>query len=200
MTNFIQNLLSAFHARPKRERLLIVGAISAILIWLAIEALQGSISNFGGQQSKIVDRTRDLAKLQFSVAKYNKLSSRLANLEKTYANSELSVEQVYAEVESIVKGALANKNPSDKGPTTEGYELRSVGAIVSISETVQQQGYSLKLKALSLNQLVDLLYRLEQGKAPLFLGRLEIAKGSQPGIFSANLELSSLRKKRSSSG
>jgi len=43
---------------------------------------------------------------------------------------------------------------------------------------------------------VDLLYKLEQGKAPLFLGRLEVNKGTQQGIFSANLELSSIRRKR----
>ncbi len=177
-----------------------VGALSAILIWGAIELTQAGISNFGGQKDRITERSRELAKLQYSVAKYAKLSTRLANLENTYANSELSVEQVYSEVEGIVKGALSNKSPSDKGSSSDGYELRSVGAIVSISDSVQQQGYTLKLKSLTLAQLVDLLYRLEQGKAPLFLGRLEITKGSQQGIFSANLELSSLRRKRSSGG
>jgi hypothetical protein len=200
MSLVLQKLLTTFYSRPKRERLLVVGALSAILIWGAIELTQAGISNFGGQKDRITERSRELAKLQYSVAKYAKLSTRLANLENTYANSELSVEQVYSEVEGIVKGALSNKSPSDKGSSSDGYELRSVGAIVSISDSVQQQGYTLKLKSLTLAQLVDLLYRLEQGKAPLFLGRLEITKGSQQGIFSANLELSSLRRKRSSGG
>jgi len=197
----IQNHLAAFYARPKRERLLLVGALGAVVIWLMLEGIQGSASSIGGQQAKIDERAREVASLQYAVAKYSKLSARLQSLEKTYANSELSVEQVYSEVENIVKAALADSaKGGSAGQIAQGYELRSVGTIVAISDTVQQQGYSLKLKSLSLTQLVDLLYRLEQGKAPLFLGRLELTKGSQPGIFSANLELSSLRRKRTSGG
>lgn len=200
MNSVLQKLLVAFYARPKRERLLVVCAFSAILGWAMLEVVEGGIANLGGSQSRILERSKELAKLQFSVAKYLKLSSRLSSLEKTYANSELSIEQVYSEVETIVKGALAGGPSAEKGSASEGYELRSVGAIVSISDSVQQQGYTLKIKSLSLAQLVDLLYRLEQGKAPLFLGKLEITKGSQMGIFSANLELSSLRRKRSVGG
>jgi hypothetical protein len=193
MKSVIQNLNSAFYARPKRERTIVMVAFVAVLGWGLLELVQGSIGSFGGHEAKISSRIKEIEKLQFQTAKYKKLSARLADLDKTYANSELSVEQVYSEVENVVKAALADGGTTG---TNDGYELRSAGTVVSISDSIQQQGYTLKLKALSLKQLVDLLYRLEQGKAPLFLGRLEIAKGSQPGIFSANLELSSIRRKK----
>jgi hypothetical protein len=186
MKGQFQKYLQLYNARPKRERLLVGGAVLVVFGWLLLEGGQSVVGSFGSSDAALDARVSEINSLERTVSDYIKLASRLASLERSYASSEMSVEQVYAEVENVVREALGN----------DGYELRPSGANVSISDTAEQQVYALKLRALSLKQLVDLLYKLEQGKAPLFLGRLEVNKGTQQGIFSANLELSSIRRKR----
>ncbi len=178
---------AALNQRPARERWLVFGAIAAIGIWALSQGVTSFDGGFAAGEERFVARARELSTLRDELTRYRKLAARAEEIEKLYAKSEISVEQVYTEVEKVVRDSIGG----------DGYELRPVGSVVEVSPTVEQQGFSLRVRSATLEQVVGLLHRLEQGKAPLFLAKVEVAKSTQPGTYSLGVELSSLRKKRS---
>jgi hypothetical protein len=179
----ITRLKTEFCKLNAREQKILMVTVLLLAVWLPYEFWDSSGST-APQQSW--SRISDLSRLSDSLERYRRLKARVSEIEENYARSEFSTEQVYTEVEKIVKSSIGDGQ----------YELRPSASPVELSASVEQQLFTLRLKSLDLDQLVTLLYRLEQGSAPLFLGKLEVAKSQQQGMFSVVIELSSLRRKR----
>ena len=159
--------------------------VIALALWVPYEFSGGELPT-SSQESELSSRLSDLVRLKDLLERYRKLSARAEQIEKTYARAQFSTEEVFAEVEKIIRGAIGG----------DGYELRPSQSPVSVSSTVEQQLFTLRLKSVTLEQMVKILFELEQGKAPLFLGKLEVTKAVQKGSFVVAVELSSLRRKR----
>ncbi len=121
------------------------------------------------------------------VKKYRQLDERLKSVQSTFQELQLTFQQVYEEVDRIVKDSLGNDN----------YLLKRASEPEALGADYQRQDFSLKIDALNLDQLVKLLYHLERGKTPLFLSKVDLAKSSfKAGEFQATLELTSVGKRQ----
>ena len=98
----------------------------------------------------------------------------------------MTVDQVYTELDRIVRDAIGADN----------YDLKKSQTTTAVGPNSEEQAFTLRIRSLSIEQLVKLLYQLEHGKAALFLGKVDIIKNTQPGTFSATLEVSSVRRKK----
>jgi len=182
----LNQVLSKFQALSQREQRIVLATILLIGLWIPYEFFGSEDLSLSSTQSESSARISQLVGLKDSIERYQKLSARAEQIERNYATSQFTTEEVFSEVEKIIRESLGS----------DAYELRPVPNAVTISPTVEQQLFNLKIRSVTLPQLVAVLYRMEQGKAPLFLGKLEVSKSTQPGNFQANIELSSLRKKR----
>ena len=99
----------------------------------------------------------------------------------------MTFEQVTKELDKIVKDSIGNDNydlkKKSSAPTEFGLEY-------------EKQDFSLRLRSLSLEQLVKLLYQLEHGKSPLFLSKVDIVKSAKAGEFTTTMEIYSIKKQR----
>jgi hypothetical protein len=179
----IDKLKSEFAKLNSREQKILLVTMVLLAVWVPFEFLDLSS---GSAKPASWNRISELSRLSDSLERYRRLKTRVSEIEENYAKSEFTTEQVYTEVEKVVKNSIGDGQ----------YELRPSASPVDVSSTVEQQLFTLRLKSLDLDQLVTLLHQLEQGRAPLFLGKLEVAKVQQQGMFSVVIELSSLRRKR----
>lgn len=164
----------------------IAGAFLAFVIWGLNEAVSFSSFKISSSDLEFRRKISGLNSLQDSLIRYRKLNVRSEEIERLYARSSATTEQVYTEVDKLVRDSVGG----------DSYELRPSGGVVPVGDSIEQQVFSLRLKSASLPQLVSLLHKFEQGNVPLLVGKVEMTKAAQPGLFSATVELSSLRRKK----
>ncbi len=138
---------------------------------------------------KVTVRRAQLDEIDKILKRYVTLKSRQDNLQKTFAQSEMSFEQVTAQLDRIVREAMGNDNydlKKSRTPTAFGFEY-------------EKQEFTLNIKSLAIDQLVKLLHRLEQGERPLFLSKIDIVRSAVSGDYSATLEIFSIAKSQANS-
>lgn len=176
-------LLAFYTQRTPRERKLIV-VISAVFLvlgcWWSVQYLNASLVS---EERLVKERLTTLEALSRSLAVYTRLDTRLKHLQQTYSQSEMTLEQVTSAVDETVKEAVGSGN----------YELDKARSTTSLDVGYDKQEFTLKLRSITLDQLVKLLHSLETGKAPLFLGKVNLEK-SDAKSFSSAIEVFTLRK------
>jgi len=183
---YVRKALHAFNALSLRERWLVILAFVGLGLWGATEMYSVAQASQESSEVEIARRSAQLRTLSVALQRYRVLSAKVRSIEETYAKSELSVEQVFTELDKVLKGIIGS----------DPYDLRPTNVVTSLGSQAEQQSFVLRIRSITLEQLVKLLYELEQGKVPLSLGKLDLTKGSQPGNFAATLEISSIRRKR----
>lgn len=129
-------------------------------------------------------RTQTLKEISKVLERYKNLQGRLNSLKATFAESELSFEEVTAQIDKIVKTSIGNDN----------YELKKGRSPTKVGLEYEKQDFTLNIPAISQDQAVKLLFQLEQGESPLFLGKVDFSKTSREGNLSIAIEIFSIKK------
>ena len=174
---------TAWERLNKREKTIAGAMIAAIPPFLLFLIISEYASYIDDQQIAIEERTQELKKIIDISNRYQGLQKHYAELKNSFAEAQVTAQQVYTNLDNIVKKSVG----------AEKYDIKSKGEATEIGIDYQKQEYQLKIPSLSLDQLVKLLYEIEQGKSPLFLKKIDIT--SKPNnTFEATLEIYSVRK------
>ena len=136
----------------------------------------------------VIKRTSELESIGKSLKRYQTLRNRRETLQATFAQSQMTYEQVVNQLSKLVRDTIGNDN----------FELKKSRTPAPFGLDFQKQEFTLSIKAISMEQLVKILYQIEQGERPLFLSKVDITRLIQAGDYSASLEIYSINK--SSSG
>ncbi len=167
-----------------RERVLLVVTSVALFLTACLFAYQAVQESIAETRRRTIVRTRNLNDLGRLANRYNDLKERLDRLQTTFSAAQLSFEEVTKKIDVIVQQSIG----------TNTYELKRGRTPEQIGFEYEKQQFTLKVDSLELPQLVQLLYKLEQGDNPLFLGKVDISKSTRDESFAATLEIFSVRK------
>jgi type II secretory pathway component PulM len=174
--NFYQRL-------SPRERLLLGVMIgSVLLISLYSFVWDPLVSGGEALQRRIVAREKDLVEVQSQRTHYldllRQLEASQAVLVRTDQSFSLFAHLQGAVAQVIERSHIQSMNPTDKNLTDE----------------YQEQSVEIKLTAVTLEQLVSMLYRIEKGDQPLRVSRLHVKKRyNDPRSFDIVATVSLLR-------
>ncbi|MCB0325728.1 MAG: type II secretion system protein M [Bdellovibrionales bacterium] len=179
----LKKVRTSYLALSARERLLVtVAGVSLALtgMYLGVESLQEHIAE---TRRLVTVRSRNLEELAGVLRRHQTLSARLGKLQTTFAEAQLTFEQVTKQLDTIVRESIGSDN----------YDLKVGRSPEQVGFEYEKQEFTLRVKSLSLEQVVKLLHRLEQGESPLFLGKADLVKENDRQ-FGATLEIFSIRK------
>ncbi len=184
---WIRKISSWFVALNARERFF-VGVLTAVLCAFLFALPVVKIRELLEDNARLAaSRTASYKELGMLVDRYRILDNRLGRIRSSFEESQMTLEQVYSELDRIIKDSIGSTNydPPKKTQTSESLGLE-----------FEKQEYSLNIRQATLQQLVKLLYELEQGKQPFYIGKVDILPGASEGTFTANIEIGSVSKKR----
>ena len=122
------------------------------------------------------------------MSRYNHLKAKLDTVQKSFQEAQMTFEEVTAQIDKIIKSSLGDDAQYDfkkpKSPTKLGLDY-------------EKQEFSLKIKSAELQQIVKLLFALEQGNSTLFLGKIDLRRAGRSNAYSTTLEIFSVRKQKS---
>ena len=184
LLQLFRRLLAWFTALNQREKL-IVGATVVFGLLFSLQQLFGLVEDHMDSTRQLVAvRKSQLEEVGKILRRYAALRKRRDLLQSTYAESQLTFEQVTTELDRIVKDAINSDN----------YELKKPHAPTPFGFEYEKQEFTLIVKSLALPQLVKLLYQIEQGGKPIYLSKIDITKSPSGTDFSAVLEIYSIGK------
>ncbi|MCB0346544.1 MAG: hypothetical protein KDD66_15605 [Bdellovibrionales bacterium] len=170
-----------FTALTQREKTLVLITAAALGIYattVPVSALQEHIDE---TKRQAVVREHALEEVTHYSKRLSSLDSKLSKLKTSLEQSKMTFEQVTANLDSIVSNAIGSRN----------YNLNKSGQPEALGDEFEKQDFVLKIDALTLEQLVKLLFELEQGKSPLFLGNVDVSQG-RGDTFRATLDIASV--------
>jgi hypothetical protein len=173
-----------FSSISARERMIVSFTGVALLIAAIAMPLMELEDYLATEKRLVASRTRDLEAVGRVTSRYKVLNERLKKLQETFDSAQMTFEQLTVELDKVVKGSIGS----------DDYSLVKTRSPSKIGFDYDKQEFTLKVKSLSLEQLTKLLYELEQGESPLFLGKVDLAKLPNKESFSATLEIFSVRK------
>ena len=183
----LKKAATLFFALTTREKLLIVAPLVFLLgygLYLGVDSMNA-----------YVDRTAKLAELRRgeyqqiaqTLKRYKELESRQKDLQSTFAQSQMTFEQVFIQLDKVLRQAIGSDN----------YDLKQGKAPSAFGFEYEKQDFTLNVKSIKIDQLVKLLYQIEQGERPLFLSSVQLSKTPAGTEYSATLEIYSIAKNNS---
>ncbi len=167
-------------ARERSGLFLALVCMALVAVYSGVKAFRSKLDD---QERLVQSRLSQLEQLPKALNRYKRFDTRLKKLQSTFAQSELTFEQAFNELDKIVQTSVGKVE----------YDPRK-GAVTPLGLEYQKQEFTLKLRGISIEQVVKLLYQLEHGDRPLFLGKVDILRAPSDGTFSATLEIFSIRK------
>ena len=160
-----RQILTYYNRLAPRERLLLsVAVVSVVVISLysfVWDPLQTSAEQM---RRRITTKGKELAEIQKDRDVYldllRKLEANQAAIEQTDPNFSL-----FAYLDSTISQAVGHEHVSAMNPSDK-----------NIGTDYQEKQVEFRLTQINLQQLVDLLYRVEKGEHPLRFSRLQIKK------------------------
>ena len=180
----LMRLVSWFRSLSHRDRVALTVLVTALLVFGSYMIVDETRTFLQNKQQLVETRVKNLEQLSKIIARYSTLNGRLKIAEETFAKSQLTFEEAFSELDKIIK---TNISSSDFDPRK--------GQVSPVGLEYEKQEFNVQLKGISLDQLVHLLFELEQGQRPLFLGKVDIARSPVEGQFNATLEVFSIRKR-----
>lgn len=180
-TTAFRKLSAWFASLTHREKTLVVitsVALGLYAITIPVGTLQEHIDE---TRRQAVVRARALEEVSHYSRRLSSLDSKLEKLKQSLEQSKMTFEQVTANLDSIVSESIGSRN----------YNLNKSGKPEALGEEFEKQDFVLKVNSLTLEQLVKLLFELEKGKSPLFLGNVDVSQG-RGDSFRATLEIASI--------
>lgn len=179
----LKRVRSFYLTLSRRERSLVLIAVVAsavALLYLSVDTVRRHITE---TNAMVTVRSRHLEELSRVIRRYNTLNTRLERLQTTFAEAQLTFEEVTRQLDSVVRESIGSDN----------YDLKVGRSPSQIGFEYEKQEFTLRVKSLTLEQVIRLLHRLEQGESPLFLGKVDLLKQND-SEFNATLEIFSVRK------
>lgn len=170
-----------FTALSQREKILVLVTATALLIYAAAIPVGALGEHIEETKRQAVVRAHALEEVSHYARRLSSLDARLQRLKNSLEESKMTFEQVTANLDSIVRSSIGSGN----------YNLNKSGKPEALGEEFEKQDFVLNINSLSLEQLVKLLFELEQGESPLFLGNVDISRG-RGDSFRATLEIASI--------
>ncbi len=181
---FFKKISAQFSKFSTREKTLVsaVGVGFVIFIFLNLISFFSEIQDT--QQRLVSARRNQLNELITVAQRYTTLSSKKEALQKKFSNSQMTFDQVSIEVDKIINESIGD----------EKYELTKPNAPSPFGFEFEKQDFKLSIRNINMEQLVKLLYKIENGGKPLYLSKLEINRNSSSTSLAAVLEIYSIGK------
>lgn len=179
-----RRILHWYTALSQSERVIVSVALVGVLLAGVYELGLGIDEYVKKNNRAVTIRKTQLEEVQKILKRYVTLKARQEGLQKTFAQSEMTFEQVTAQLDHIVRDSMGNDNydlKKSRTPTPFGFEY-------------EKQEFTVNIKSLTIQQLVKLLYQLEQGERPVFLSKLDIVRSTVSNDYGATLEVYSIAK------
>jgi len=158
-------LINSYNRLAPRERLMLgVAALSVVLISLYSFVWEPAVTNQEITARRIAMREHDLAEMQKQREVYLDLLRRIEANKAAIAQGDASF-SLFAYLDSTIAEAIGREHVTSMNPSTK-----------NIGNDYQEELVEIKLSRINLQQLVDLLYRVEKGDRPLRFSRLQIKK------------------------
>jgi general secretion pathway protein M len=180
----VSPIINAYQRLSSRERTLVGLAVGGITVALVYTMIWQPIEDQRVQLAKrIQTKQRELVEMQQMRESYLDLLAQFDLREKIIEKADPHFSlfpHIEATVSQVLGGRekIASMNPQNK----------------DISGTYREESVELKLTAVSLQQLVDLLYHIEKSDQPLRLTRLQVKKRArEPQTFDVTATVSMLK-------
>jgi predicted nuclease with TOPRIM domain len=170
----------------KRERMIVAAVGIMCAVYVVVTPLLSLQEAREHNENLIAARENDLMQVNNVLKRYYSLVKRRDSLQEQFDKLQLSFEQVTNVIDTIVKESIGS----------DDYELKKTSNPSELGLEYEKQGFSLVVKKLSLDQLVQLMHKLEYGKTPLIVGGVDISKPSRSSSLRATLQVYSIRKKQ----
>lgn len=170
----------ALSSMTPRDRRLLGGMIIFASILLVLGGFYAGYSHLQGERSRNEDKEQTLIMLKSMKADYESAASQLSGIEgKLKTPADVS--------------AFVEKAAQKTGMTSNLQSVREKG--ISEDGKLEEKKYQIEISKITLQQLVDFLYELETGDAPIRVRssktRTVVVDGKK--MLSASLEVSSFR-------
>jgi hypothetical protein len=169
-------------ARERLATFVSIAAIAAFALFYAVESVQGYMTE---REINIVRRKGELQNLIQMLGRFTQRQNQLLARRDSFEQSQMTFEEVTSELDKIVRESIGSDN----------YDLKRSETGSSIGIDFEKQDFTLRVRSLNIEQLVSLLFRVESGTSPLFLGKVDLIRAGRPDDFSATLEVFSIRRK-----
>jgi hypothetical protein len=160
-----RQLLNYYTRLAPRERLLVgLAAVSVIVISLYRFVWDPLQANGEAIARRIAAKEKDLAEIQKERDTYLDLLRRIEANQSLLAQGDQNF-SLFAYLDNAVGQTLGREHVTSMNPTNK-----------NIGTDYQEQMVEIHLTQINLQQLVDLLYRIEKGDHPLRFSRLQVKK------------------------
>jgi hypothetical protein len=165
-----------------RERLLLGTAAAAavlVLLWLVASTLGERRQLLAAQ---IAASERELTEMATLRDRYVRLRAERDAIQRRLAAGGADF-SLFSHLEGVSRTALSPDRVAAMNPSTR-----------AVSDELQEEDVEMRLSAVSLRDMVSLLYRVEKTDLPLLVSRLQMKKRfDQPYVFDATLVVGRLR-------
>jgi len=165
-----------------RERVLVGGAATVtvlLLLWLVATMIGDRRQTL---QAQIAASERELKEMSSLRDRYLRLRAERDAVQRRLASGGTDF-SLFSHLEGVSREALSPDRVAALNPSTR-----------SVSDDLQEEDVEMRLSAVSLRDMVGLLYRVEKSDLPLLVSRLQMKKRyDQPYIFDATLVVGRLR-------
>lgn len=165
-----------------RERVLVGGAAAVtvlLLLWLVATMVGDRRQTL---QAQITASERELKEMTSLRDRYLRLRAERDAVQRRLASGGTDF-SLFSHLEGVSREALSPDRVAAMNPSTRG-----------VSDDLQEEDVEMRLSAVSLRDMVGLLYRVEKSDLPLLVSRLQMKKRyDQPYIFDATLVVGRLR-------
>jgi hypothetical protein len=167
-----------------REKLIIGITTTAVVFFAIYGSLSLAFNLSDSLETKIVRGKIQAEELVAKLNRYNEVNETYKRLQEQFEQSQTTFEDVAVTLDSIREKSNIKK---------ENFDF-ATESIVDIGLEYKKQEYTLTVKNLSLKELVDLLYTIEQKAKSLFMGDVDIVKARAEDSFRVTINLSNIRK------
>lgn len=180
-----RQLGTEFYKLNSRERLIVMFTIGAL-------ALAGIMFVYNSIQEQIEDNQRialirkhALDELSPKLGKYEQLKFRLEEMRDSLSKSQLTFEQLTAELDKIIRTSIGSGD----------YDLKRSGVPLALGDEFERQEFTLNIHKLTLDQLTTLLYKLEKDNGAITVGKVDVRKVGRRDKLRSTFEIFSIRRK-----
>ena len=181
----MRTAFNSFNELNGREKLLTLSALVGVSCYILYSSFDYVATRIEDHNNLIRTRLIQLDDVNSLLKRYDQLNKRFKKAELTFSQSQMTFEQVTSNLDQLIKESIG----SDK------YDLSKTRAPSEIGLEYEKQEFTVRLKSINREQLIKVLYQLEHGGSPLFLGKVELTRSQTTGDITANLEVFSIRKK-----
>jgi septal ring factor EnvC (AmiA/AmiB activator) len=183
---YIRRITIWFNRLSSRESSLILFASLALLAYGLYSAVEMIGEDIEDTKRLVTVRKQNLDELSQVASRYKTLKTRLTRLQESFSKSEMTFEEVTSQIDAIVRKSIGS----------DDYDLKKGRTPTQIGFEYEKQQFTLKVNSLTLEDVVRLLYNLEQGESPLILGKVDLRKLPRKQEFTTSLEIFSVRKSK----